>query len=215
MSITIDRKELVSVIKELNSMEITPKLFTKNVEDFELLIKFLETVESIPEGSKEEESLSQTIIKFYNRMAKKVEQMDSAAVLETVANDDAMKKGKPQPVKDLEEFVEKKKDVPTKTKMIEITDILQFVGEDSKKDVFGNKVTTKNSKIMKILISGKSESFLVKKGIVEDKGTVQTAITDMKQKMKGHLEVTTTEDENGRVRHKFFVTKEYAKKFKK
>ena len=215
MSIAIDRKELVSVIKELNSMEITPKLFTKNVEDFELLIKFLETVESIPEGSKEEESLSQTIIKFYNRMAKKVEQMDSAAVLETVANDDVMKKEKPKPVKDLEEFVEKKKDVPTKTKMIEITDILQFVGEDSKKDVFGNKVTTKNSKIMKILISGKSESFLVKKGIVEDKGTVQTAITDMKQKMKGHLEVTTTEDENGRVRHKFFVTKEYAKKFKK
>ena len=215
MSIAIDRKELVSVIKELNSMEITPKLFTKNVEDFELLIKFLEKVESIPEGSKEEESLSQTIIKFYNRMAKKVEQMDSAAVLETVANDDVMKKEKPKPVKDLEEFVEKKKDVPTKTKMIEITDILQFVGEDSKKDVFGNKVTTKNSKIMKILISGKSESFLVKKGIVEDKGTVQTAITDMKQKMKGHLEVTTTEDENGRVRHKFFVTKEYAKKFKK
>lgn len=215
MSITIDRKELVSVIKELNSMEITPKLFTKNVEDFELLIKFLETVESIPEGSKEEESLSQTIIKFYNRMAKKVEQMDSAAVLETVANDDVLKKEKPKPVKDLEEFVGKKKDVPTKTKMIEITDILQFVGKDSNKDVFGNKVTTKNSKIMKILISGKSESFLVKKGIVEDKGTVQTAIVDMKQKMKGHLEVTTTEDENGRVRHKFFVTKEYAEKFKK
>ena len=215
MSITIDRKELVAIIKELNLLEVTPKLFTKNVEDFELLIKFLETIESIPEGSKEEDALSQEIIKFYNRMAKKVEQMDSAAILETVANDDAIKTEKPKPVKDIEDFVEKKKDIPTKTKMIEITDIMQIVGEDSVRDVFGNKTTTKISKILKILISGKSESYLVKKGIVDDKNTVMTAIKDVRVKMKGHLEITTTEDENGRVRHKFFITKEYAKTLKK
>ena len=215
MTITIDRKELVAIIKELNLLEVAPKLFTKNVEDFELLIKFLETVESIPEGSKEEDALSQEIIKFYNRMAKKVEQMDSAAILETVANDDAIKTEKPKSVKDLEDFVEKKKDVPTKTKMIEITDIMQFVGEDSIRDVFGNKATTKNSKMLKILISGKSESYLVKKGIVDDKNTVMVVLKDMRVKLKGHLEITTTEDENGRVRHKFFVTKEYAKTRKK
>ena len=215
MTITIDRKELVATIKELNTLEITPKLFTKNVEDFELLIKFLENVESIPEGSKEEDALTQDIIKFYNKMAKKVEQMDSAAVLETVANDDVIKTEKPSPVKKLEDFVEKKTNVPTKTKLIEITDIMQIVGEDSVRDVFGNKATSKNSKILKILVSGKSESFLVKKGIVDDKDTTRVVIKDMKKKLNGHLEVTTTEDENGRIRHKFFITKEYAKTLKK
>ena len=208
MGLEVSRNELLSVIKEFNALNIADKIYTKDVEDVELLLIFLEAIECIQEGSEEEDMLSQKIIKYYNRMAKQVEALDQKAVVKASEELPRIEK-KSNQVKTVEDFMEKLTDIPTKTKMVQITDIMDKMEEDSPKNVFGMKVKGRVHRIIKPLLSGKSESFLIKKNFVEDVEEIHSAISELKKKMKDNLEVTIAQDNNGKVYHKFFVTKGY------
>ena len=210
MGLSVPRNELLAIIKEFNTLEITEKIYTKGVEEVELLLIFLEAIECIQEGSEEEDMLSQKLIKYYNKMAKQVEALDQKAVVKATEELPSIEK-KSKQVKAVEDFVEKVTEVPTKTKMVQITDIMDKMDEDSAKNVFGMKVKGRVHRIIKPLLSGKSESFLIKKNYVEDVHEIETAIMELKKKMKDNLEVTVAQDDNGKVYHKFFVTREYYK----
>ena len=154
--------------------------------------------------------LSQRLIKYYNKMAKQVEALDQKAVVKASEELPSIEK-KSKQVQTVEHFIEKLEDIPTKTKMVQITDIMDKMDEDSSKNVFGMKVKGRVHRIIKPLLSGKSESFLIKKNYVEDVEEIYQAISELKKKMKDNLEVTVAQDNNGKVYHKFFVTKEYYK----
>ena len=210
MGLNVPRSELLAIIKEFNALKITEKIYTKDVEEVELLLIFLEAIECIQEGSEEEDMLSQGIIKYYNKMAKQVEALDQKAVVKASEELPSIEK-KSKQVQSVEHFIEKLEDIPTKTKMVQITDIMDKMDEDSPKNVFGMKVKGRVHRIIKPLLSGKSESFLIKKNYVEGVEEIYQAVSELKKKMKDNLEVTVAQDNNGRVYHKFFVTKEYYK----
>lgn len=208
MSISIDRSELVSVIKELNSAELADNIKTKGVEDFPLLIAFLEGVESIPEGSPEEENIPQTVIKYYNKMARKVEKMNSQSIMDFIEKEPEVKKETSKEVKDVVDYVEKKEKVPTKSKLRQITDIMETVDDSSTKDIFNLKVDGKYHNILKRLVRGKSEGFLIKKDIA-DKSEIKAAIE--KAKNKNPDLVVTKEHIDGKFYYKFFGEKSFWK----
>ena len=81
MGLNVPRNELLAIVKEFNALEITEKIYTKGVEEVELLLIFLEAIECIQEGSEEEDMLSQTLIKYYNKMANQVEDLDQKAIV--------------------------------------------------------------------------------------------------------------------------------------
>ena len=208
MSISIDRSELVSAVKELNATGFVEKIKTKNMEEFPLLIAFLESVESIPEDSPEEDEIPQSVIKFYNRMARKVEKMNSQAILDFIENEPEPKKEASKEVTKVVDFIEKKEKVKTKSKLRQIEDALETRPEGSSKDIFGLKVDGPKHAIIKRLVRGKSEGFLVKKDIA-DKVTIKAAIDYVKKKNPGL--VVTKEHVDGKFYYKFFGEKEFWK----
>ena len=139
MGLEVSRNELLSIVKEFNALNITEKIYTKDVDDVELLLIFLEAIECIQEGSEEEDMLSQKLIKYYNRMAKQVEALDQKAVVKASEELPHIEK-KSNQVKTVEDFMEKLTAIPTKTKMVQITDIMDKIEEGSPKNVFGMKV---------------------------------------------------------------------------
>lgn len=211
MSISIDRSELVSVIKEFNETGMADKIKTKNVLEFPLLITFLEAVESVPEGSPEEEEIPQSVIKYYNKMARKIEKMNSQSIMEFIEKEPEKKKESSKEVKEVVDFIEKKEDVPTKSKLKQITDIMETVAENSSKDILKLKVGGKNHNILKRLIAGKSEGFVVKKDIA-DKTEIKAAIDKAKEKNPDL--VVTKESIDGKFYYKFFGEKSFWKERK-
>lgn len=208
MSISIDRSELVSIVKELNSSELTENIKTKGVEDFPLLIAFLEGVESIPEGSPEEENIPQSVIKYYNKMARKVEKMNSQSIMDYIEKEPEVRKEASKEVTKVTDFVEKKEKVKTKSNLRQITDIMETVPESSTKDILKLKVGGKNHNILKRLIRGKSEGFLIKKDIA-DKSEIKSAIEKAKEKNPDL--VVTKEHIDGKFYYKFFGEKSFWK----
>lgn len=211
MSVSIDRSELVCAVKELNGTGLVPKIKTKNLLEFPLLIAFLEAIESIPEGGPEEDEIPQSVVKYYNRMARKVEAMNSQSIMEFIEKDSATKKKTSKEVEEVIDFVEKKEEVKTKTKLKQIIDVLDGVSDISTKDIFGLKITGKHHPIIKRLAKGKSEGFLVKKDIA-DKTSIKAAI-DMVKKKNPDI-VVTKEFIDGKFIYKFFGEKSFWKKTK-
>lgn len=209
MAFKIDRNDLLLAIRELNGLEVVPKLYTKDIENFELLILFLERIESIPEESPQEEALTNSIIKYYNKMARKVEAMDRAAVVAVTENDAEKPKKKPEQVQAVEDFVNKETHIPTKTKMTQITDIMFNCEDDATKDVFGFKLDKKNHQIVKRLVNGKSEGFVIKKEIAADKSEIKAAIDFIVRKHGDNVDIKKSKADDGKIYYKFFAKKGY------
>ena len=208
MDISIERKELVSTIKELNSLDVVPKIKTKDIPELPLLMTFLESIESIDEDSEEEGQLTKGIIKYYNKMARKVEKMDSQAILDFV-NTQPKKVEKPaEEVQELMDYVEHKEEVPTKTKLKQITDIMETVPEGHNKNIFNMNISSNMHQILKRLVAGKSEGFLVKKDIA-DKVEIAAAIKQAKKKNPDL--VVNKEFIDGKFIYKFFGEKSFWK----
>lgn len=208
MDISIERKELVSTIKELNSLDVVPKIKTKDIPELPLLMTFLESIESIDEDSEEEGQLTKGIIKYYNKMARKVEKMDSQAILDFV-NTQPKKSEKPaEEVQELMDYVEHKEEVPTKTKLKQITDIMETVPEGHNKNIFNMNISSNMHQILKRLVAGKSEGFLVKKDIA-DKVEIAAAIKQAKKKNPDL--VVNKEFIDGKFIYKFFGEKSFWK----
>lgn len=208
MDISIERKELVSTIKELNSLDVVPKIKTKDIPELPLLMTFLESIESIDEDSEEEGQLTKGIIKYYNKMARKVEKMDSQAILDFV-NTQPKKAEKPaEEVQELMDYVEHKEEVPTKTKLKQITDIMETVPEGHNKNIFNMNISSNMHQILKRLVAGKSEGFLVKKDIA-DKVEIAAAIKQAKKKNPDL--VVNKEFIDGKFIYKFFGEKSFWK----
>lgn len=208
MSISIERTELITAIKELNGTGFIEKIKTKDVEEFPLLISFLEAVESIPEDSPEEDEIPQSVIKYYNRMARKVEKMNSQAILDFIEKEPEPKKESSKEVTEVVDFIEKKEKVKTKSKLRQIEDIMETRPDGASKDIFGLKVDGPKHAIIKRLVRGKSEGFLVKKDIA-DKISIKAAIDFIKKKNPGL--VVTKEHIDGKFYYKFFGEKEFWK----
>ena len=208
MSISIDRTELVTAVKELNATGFIEKIKTKNMEEFPLLIAFLESVESIPEDSPEEDEIPQSVIKYYNRMARKVEKMNSQAILDFIEKEPEPKKKASKEVTEVVDFIEKKEEVKTKSKLRKIEDVMETRPEGASKDIFGLKVDGPKHAIIKRLVRGKSEGFLVKKDIA-DKAEIKSAIEFIKKKNPGL--VVTKEKVDGKFYYRFFGEKEFWK----
>jgi hypothetical protein len=206
MSISINRQELISAIKELNSSGITEKIKTKDLLEFPLLIMFLEAVESVPEGSPEEEDIPQSVIKYYNRMARKVEKMNSQSIMDYIESGTKIPEKTSKEITDIVDFVEKKEEVTTKSKLKQITDIMETVIDGSKKDIFGLNISGSYHPILEKLVKGKSEGFLVKKDIA-DKNEIKTAIDKAKKKNPGL--VVTKECIDGKFFYKFYGEKSF------
>ncbi len=208
MSISIDRSELVSAIKEFNATGMSEKIRTKDVEEFPLLIAFLESVENIPEDSPEEDNIPQGVIKYYNKMARKVEKMNSQSIMDYIEKEPTAKKKASKEVEDVVDFIEKKEKVETKSKLRQITDIMEGISEASTKDIFKLKVGGKYHNILKRLVNGKSEGFLIKKDIA-DKTGIKEAINKAKEKNPDL--VVTKEHIDGKFYYKFFGEKSFWK----
>lgn len=206
MNIKIDRTELVSTTKEINATGLVDKVKTKDVPDFQLLIAFLEAVESIPEGSPDEAEIPQSVIKYYNKMARKIEKLNSQAILEFIENETAPKKETSPEVKEVTNFLKGKPKEPTKTKLKQVTDVLYNIPDASTKDIFGLKIGGKRHEIIRRLVAGKSEGFLVKKDIA-DKSEITSSIDFVKKKNPGI--VVTKEHIDGKFFYKFFGEKEF------
>lgn len=208
MSISIKRDELVAAVKEMNGTGLVPKIKTKNLLEFPLLIAFLEAVESVPEGGPEEDDIPQAVVKYYNRMARKVEAMNSKAIMDFVEKEPVATAKTSKEVNKVIDFVEKKEEVPTKTKLKQITDVMENIHPESKKDIFGLKVSGKHHPIIRRLAKGKSEGFLVKKDIA-DKSEIKAAVDMVKDKNPDV--VVTKEFIDGKFYYKFFGEKSFWK----
>jgi len=214
MDILIDRKNLVSVIKELNGLQIVSKIKTKEVEDNDLLIQFLESIESIEEGSSKEKMLTATIIKYYNEMARVVENIDNQSVLEFTQNKITQEREKPEKeIQKIVDFVTAKEEIKTKTDgLVKITDIMGGAGPEAVRDIFKFKITSKAHKILKLLLAGKRESYIVRKDIA-DKAEVSETLKRVKEKNKGLViakeEIVDGKNRDGSFRYNFFGDAEF------
>ena len=204
----INRKELLAAVKELNASGITEKIKTKDLLEFPLLIMFLEAVESVPEGRPKEEDIPPAVIKYYNKMARKVEKMNNQAIMEYIENGVPIPEDTSEEINDVVDFVEREENVPTVTALKQITDIMETVLEEDKKDIFGLQISGKYHPVVKKLVNGKSEGFLIKKDIA-DKAFIKACI-DMVKKKNPDV-VVTKECVNGKFYYKFFGEKPFWK----
>ena len=134
--------------------------------------------------------------------------MNSQSIMDFIEKEPEVKKETSKEVKDVVDYVEKKEKVPTKSKLRQITDIMETVDDSSTKDIFNLKVDGKYHNILKRLVRGKSEGFLIKKDIA-DKSEIKAAIE--KAKDKNPDLVVTKEHIDGKFYYKFFGEKSFWK----
>ena len=74
-----DRNELISHLKYLKDIGVIPSVKSKGKETYELVMNFLESVETIEKDSEVERKVvfeNQSLVIMYNTLASKVEKLD-------------------------------------------------------------------------------------------------------------------------------------------
>ena len=204
----IVRAEVLKHIKVLWEANLIEKFKTKELEDADLLEKFMLCVEDIPEDSPEERAIPVPTARFYNRMAREYEREAEVAVQSFVESDGDS--GEPnEQVQEVIDHIDQKKPTKTKSALTQITDIMTGLPEDSKKDIFGYKVTSKEHAFLKRLVAGKSEGFIVKKDYA-DKSEIKAAVKHIQAKFP---DVNITKESDGdKFFYRFYARKSFFKK---
>ena len=165
--IAVTRSDLVSAIKDFNATGLTKKIKTKKFEDsYELLIHFLETIEALPNDADVEEQVPQSVVKYYNRMARRIEEASLKAIIDSVENGEPEESSDAKGAeKEITDFLVGKNKQETVSKLSKITDLMEGYIEGEKTDLFGLRLGSKDHNIARRLVAGKSEGFMIKKDI--------------------------------------------------
>lgn len=195
----VDRGELVKVVKEMNSLDVTARLLPKQYPDTnDLVIKFLEHIEMIPPRSDAENKLSQNVIKMYNKLADAVEGDANKEVISFIERDPEPA-ATPAEIIKIADFVSKKVKVPSKNDLKPMKRIK--IGLDGK-DEFGFKEKSKKHALLLELFAGEKTA----KQILYDWEIEKSHLNKFVKELKGRNKniVIEKEDVGNEFIYRFF-----------
>ena len=173
-----DRNELVSHLKYLKDVGVISSVKTKGKETFELVMFFLESVESIEQESEIEKKIifeNQSLVLMYNTLASKIEKNDIEKMTEHFKTSLKTTKEVPKDVQIINsyakgELIEKQK---TKKKKVTLEEFTEFV--QKKRDMFGFKIKSFQHKIIQFMLEKKNKGE-IKKILEIDNKTIRETL---------------------------------------
>lgn len=173
-----DRNELVSHIKYLKDNGVISTAKTKGKETSELVMFFLESVETIEEGSEIEKKIvfeNQSLVLMYNSLAAKVERNSVEQMTENFKNNLQKTKEVPKDVQIVNAYgsgklIEKEKIKKKKVTLKEFTESIH-----KGRNMFGMKIKSEYHKVAKLMIEKKSKGE-IKKILGTDNATIKECL---------------------------------------
>lgn len=150
-----DRNELISHLKYLKDIGVISSVKTKGKETHDLVMSFLESVETIEKGSEVERKVvfeNQSLVIMYNSLAAKVEKYDIERMTENFRNSLEKTKEIPKDVQIVNSYgsgtlIQKEKIKKRKVKLEEFSEYIY-----KNRDMFNFKLKSQNHKIVKLMI---------------------------------------------------------------
>lgn len=182
-----DRNELISHLKYLKDIGVISSVKTKGKETYELVMLFLESVESIEQESEVEKKIvfeNQSLVLMYNNLAAKIEKNDIEKMTEHFKTSLKNTKEVPKDVQVVNaygkgELIEKQKIKKKKVTLEEFTEYVQ-----KKRDMFGFKIKSYQHKMIQFMLEKKNRGEIKKIMEVDNKTISQTLEMINKEKFE-------------------------------
>ena len=182
-----DRNELVSHLKYLKDIGVISSVKTKGKETYELVMLFLESVESIEQESEVEKKIvfeNQSLVLMYNNLAAKIEKNDIEKMTEHFKTSLKNTKEVPKDVQVVNaygkgELIEKQKIKKKKVTLEEFTEYVQ-----KKRDMFGFKIKSYQHKMIQFMLEKKNRGEIKKIMEVDNKTISSTLALIDKEKFE-------------------------------
>ena len=173
-----DRNELISHLKYLKDIGVIPSVKSKGKETYELVMNFLESVETIEKDSEVERKVvfeNQSLVIMDNTLASKVEKHDIERMTENFKTNLDKTKNVPDDVQVVNAYgsgtlIEKEKIKKRKVKLEEFAENIH-----KNRDMFKFKLKSENHKIVKLMLEKKCKGD-IKKILGVDNKTISECV---------------------------------------